>query len=251
MLIHHWTGFVGLFAALLLILELGRRIGRRRVQADPTWDNRGVNTLENTLLALLGLLLAFTFSGAWSRFDARRDLILKETNAIGTAWLRLELVPEPARSNLRESFRRYADLRIAATAANEAKPAEEIIALQQSIWSKATAVALAAHDGRVGQILLPAVNDMFDVAAARHLAVRTHPPEVIFLMLLIMTFLACLLAGYGMAGGSRRSWLHILCFAGAMIMAIYVTIDLEYPRQGLVRVDTYDQLLADLRAGMK
>ncbi len=250
-LINHWTGFVGLFVALLLMLELGRRIGRRRVQADPTWDNRGVNTLENTLLALLGLLLAFTFSGAWSRFDARRDLILKETNAIGTAWLRLDLLPATARANLQQAFRRYVELRIVTTEANEAKPGEKIIALQQDIWSAATAASLAASDGRVGQILLPALNDMFDIATARHLAVHTHPPAVIFLMLLTMTFLACLLAGYGMAGGSQRSWLHILCFAGAMILAIYVTIDLEYPRKGLVRVDGYDQLLVDLRAGMK
>lgn len=248
--INHWTGFVGLFVALLTMLELGRRIGRRRVQADPTWDNRGVNTLENTLLALLGLLLAFTFSGAWSRFDARRDLILRETNAIGTAWLRIDLVPGPARTNLQASFRQYVDQRIALTAANEAKPSARIIALQQDIWRQATAASLAASDGRVGQLLLPALNDMFDIATARHLAVLTHPPGIIFLMLLTMTLLAGLLAGYGMAGGSQRSWLHILCFAGAMIMAIYVTIDLEYPRKGLVRIDGYDALLVDLRAGM-
>jgi hypothetical protein len=54
-----------------------------------------------------------------------------------------------------------------------------------------------------------------------------------------------------MAGGSRRNWLHILCFVAAMIMAVYVTVDLEYPRRGFVRVENYDQLLIDLRAGMK
>ncbi len=249
-LLNHWSGFIGLFVALLLVLELGRRIGRRRVRLDPTWDNRGVSTLESALLALLGLMLAFTFSGAWSRFDARRDLILRETNAIGTAWLRLDLLPAPARAKLRESVRQYVDLRLAATEAGEAKPNERIVALQQAIWADAAAAALAAGDGRVGQILLPALNDMFDIATARYLAVQTHPPAVIFLMLLTITFLACLLAGYGMAGGRERNWLHILCFAAAMILTIYVTIDLEYPRRGLVRVDGYDQLLVDLRAEM-
>jgi len=249
-LINHWTGFVGLFVALLLVLELGRRLGQRRRRTDPLWDSRGVSTLESTLLALLGLLLAFTFSGAWSRFDARRDLILKETNAIGTAWLRLDLVPQPARERLQVAFRRYVDLRIEATEAGEAKPREEITALQRTIWFEATASALAAGDGRVGQILLPALNEMFDIATARYLAVQTHAPAVIFLMLLTITFLASLLAGYGMAGGSQRNWLHTLCFAAAMIMAIYVTIDLEYPRRGLIRVDAYDQLLVEQRAGM-
>lgn len=250
-LINHWTGFIGLFVALLLVLELGRRLGQRRRRIDPSWDSRGVSTLESALLALLGLLLAFTFSGAWMRFDARRDLILRETNAIGTAWLRLDLLPGPAREHLRAAFRQYVDLRIAATEASEAKPNEKIAALQQAIWSEATAAALAAGDGRVGQLLLPALNDMFDIATARYLAVQTHAPAVIFLMLLAITFLASLLAGYGMAGSSQRNWLHTLCFAAAMILAIYVTIDLEYPRRGLVRVEGYDQLLVDLRAGMK
>jgi hypothetical protein len=106
-------------------------------------------------------------------------------------------------------------------------------------------------DGRLPQTLLPALNEMFDIATARYLAVLTHPPAVVFEMLLILTLLACLLAGYGMAGGQQRNWLHILCFVGAMTFVIYVTIDLEYPRQGLIRVDVYDQLLVDLRAGMK
>jgi hypothetical protein len=250
-LINHWMGFVGLFAALLVMLEIGRQIGRWRIRANPATDTQGVSPLENTLLALLGLLLAFSFSGSWSRFDARRDLILRESNAIGTAWLRLDLLPAPAREHLRDAFRRYVDLRLEETEASEPKPGERLTALQQAIWSEAVASSLAAGDGRVGQLLLPALNDMFDVASARYVAVQTHPPAVIFLMLLAITFLACLLAGYGMAGRNHRNWLHILCFSAAMVLAIYVTIDLEYPRRGLIRVDGYDQLLVDLRAGMK
>jgi hypothetical protein len=70
-------------------------------------------------------------------------------------------------------------------------------------------------------------------------------------MLLVIMLLAALLAGYGMAAGRGRHWLHMGCFVGSLVLAIYVTIDLEYPRRGLVRVDRYDQLLVDLRAGMK
>ena len=92
---------------------------------------------------------------------------------------------------------------------------------------------------------------MFDLASARYLAVQTHPPAVVFLMLFVIMLLAALLAGYGLGGGRRRQWLPIACFAGSLVLAIYVTIDLEYPRRGIVRVDRYDQLLVDLRAGMK
>lgn len=236
---------------MLAMLELGRWIGKKRVRTDPKWDNRGVNTLENTLLALLGLLLAFTFSGAWSRFDARRELILKEANAIGTAWLRLDLLPGPVRERMHESFRRYADLRIEATKHSEPRPSEEMVAVQQAIWGEAVVAAQAAGDGRVAQTLLPALNEMFDIATARYQAVLTHPPAVVYLMLLANTLLASLLAGYGMSGGEHRNWLHIFCFVGSLLLAIYVTIDLEYPRQGFVRIGNYDQLLFDLRTGMK
>lgn len=250
-LINNWLSMAGLIAAMLVLLELGRWIGRRRLRLDPTWDNRGISTLESTLLALLGLLLAFTFSGAWSRFDARRALILEETNAIGTAWLRLDLLPEPGRGQLQASFRRYTELRIAATQANEARPSEEVAAAQQAIWTGAVAGAQAAPDNRVATLLLPAVNAMFDIATARYQAVLTHPPAMVYWMLLVLALLATTLVGYGMAAGKRRSWLHICCFVGALLLTIYVSLDLEYPRRGHFRVDKYDQQLIDLRAGMK
>jgi hypothetical protein len=251
-LLGSWKLIGGLLAVMLLALELGRMAGRRRLRTDPQWDGRGVGALESTVLALLGLLLAFTFSGAWSRYDARRELILKESNAIGTAWLRLDLVAsEQPREALRVALRRYVDLRLESTQASEAGASAAVTVAQQAIWAQAVMAAKAAPDGRVAQLLLPAVNDMFDVASARYVAVQTHPPAVVFLMLLAIMLLAALLAGYGMAGGRSRHWLHISCFIGSLVLAVYVTIDLEYPRRGFIRVDHYDQLLVDLRAGMK
>ena len=250
-LLESWPMLAGLSLSVLLALELGRAFGRRRLRADPHWDGRGPGALESTVLALLGLLLAFSFSGAWSRYDARRELILRESNAIGTAWLRLDLLADPAREALRADFRHYVDLRLEATRRSDAKAGEEVTAAQQAIWAKAVGAALLASDGRVAQTLLPALNDMFDLASARYLAVQTHPPAVVFLMLFVIMLLAALLAGYGLGGGRRRQWLPIACFAGSLVLAIYVTIDLEYPRRGIVRVDRYDQLLVDLRAGMK
>lgn len=249
-LINHWSGFIALLAAMVGMVEVGRRIGQRRMRTDANWNNHGVTTIENTLLALLGLLLAFTFSGAWSRFDARRELILQESNAIGTAWLRLDLLPSPARERIQESFRRYTDLRIEDTKSSATRPGPELEAVQRAIWSGAVAEAKAASDGRLGQILLPAVNEMFDVATARYQAVITHPPALIYLMLLANTLLASLLAGYGMADGRERNWLHTLCFAGSLLLAIYTTFDLEYPRSGLIRVENYDELLRSVRASM-
>ena len=99
----------GLFVGILIFLEVGRRVGGQRLALDPEGARAGTGTVEGAVFALVGLLIAFTFSGAASRFDARRDLIVQETNAIGTAWLRLDLLPASAQPAIRENFRRYVD----------------------------------------------------------------------------------------------------------------------------------------------
>src|SRR6187551_2897108 len=100
---------VALFAGMMMCLEIGRRIGTVRLAQDPEGLARGASAAEGAVFALLGLLLAFTFSGAASRFEDRRWYIDSEANAIGTAYLRLDLLPEEARAPLRELFRRYTD----------------------------------------------------------------------------------------------------------------------------------------------
>ena len=82
---------VFLFLGMLLLLEAGRRIGIRRMANDAEGSRAGLGTVEGAVFGLLGLLIAFTFSGAASRFDTRRELIIEETNNIGTAYLRLVL----------------------------------------------------------------------------------------------------------------------------------------------------------------
>src|SRR5512142_402713 len=98
---------IGLFVGMIGLLELGRRLGRRRQAKDEERARAGLGAVEGAVFALLGLLIAFTFSGAASRFDARRELIVREANAIGTAWLRLSLLPAHAQPGLRDMFRRY------------------------------------------------------------------------------------------------------------------------------------------------
>src|ERR1044071_562771 len=107
----------GLFVGMLLFLEIGRRLatGRGKRDAEISGEGveaEGVGAVDGAVFALLGLLIAFTFSGASSRFDTRRQLIVEETNDIGTAYLRLDLLPADLQPALRESFRRYLDARI-------------------------------------------------------------------------------------------------------------------------------------------
>ena len=95
----------GLLAGMLILLEVGRRIGSRRLAADPEGARAGIGTVEGALLALLGLLIAFSFSGAATRLDARRQQIVNEGSAISGAYAFVDLLPSQAQPRLRETFR--------------------------------------------------------------------------------------------------------------------------------------------------
>jgi hypothetical protein len=245
-----------LFAGILISIEVGRRFGMARLTRDPDGLAKGIGASEGAVFGLMGLILAFTFSGAASRFEQRRHLITDEVNAIGTAFLRIEMVPEDARPELRSLFRQYVDLRLETYAhvddqpATDAKLAETAV-LQEEIWKKAVyAVQRPDVKGRPEGVVLPALNAMFDIVTSRKAASMNHPPVAIFLLMGALCLIASLLVGYGMSNNKRRSWLHAIVFAAVMSLCVYVILDLEFPRLGLIRVDSFDQLMLDVRKSM-
>jgi len=245
----------GLFLGMLALLEAGRRLGRQRQLGDTTAAT-GLGVVDGAVFGLMGLLIAFTFSGAAARFDARRALIVEEANDIGTAWLRIDLLPDSLQPPIRETFRQYLDARLAAYRAipDMQKVNAELAratALQGEIWSLSVAAARQVPGPTAGMLLLPALNAMFDIATTRTMAAKTHPPMVIFGLLAALALACSLMAGYGMAGSATRSWVHILGFAVILTITVYVIMDLEYPRLGLIRVDAFDQVLVDVRASMR
>ena len=246
----------GMLAGMLLFLELGRRIGLRQRAKDPEGVREGLGAVEGAVFGLLGLLIAFTFSGAAARFDARRHLIVEEANAIGTAYLRIDLLPPGTQPELRESFRQYLDARLAVyralpdVAAAKAELAR-VTALQGEIWKQAVSACQQTASPSTMTLVLSALNEMIDITTTRTVALQTHPPPVIFGMLAGLALASSVLAGYGMSGSKKRSWLHILGFAAMMAVTMYVIFDLEYPRIGFIRIDAFDQVLVDVRQSMK
>jgi hypothetical protein len=246
----------GLFVGMLGLLELGRRVRRRQLASDGARLGAGLGAVEAAVFALMGLLVAFTFSGAASRFEGRRQLIVDEANAIGTAYLRLDLLASASRQELQQQFREYVDARLAIYRAVPDSLAvraavAQAAALQDQIWQEAVVAVQAAPSPQLAGQLLPAVNEMLDVAATRLAARRMHPPYIIFGLLGAVSLVCALLAGYGMGESEARSWLHVVGFAAVLAVTIYVIIDLEYPRLGLFQVAEFDQLLVDLRATMR
>jgi hypothetical protein len=247
---------VALSASILVVLEAGRRIGARRLAAEGEVAAKGLGALEGAVFALLGLMIAFCFSGALARFDARRHLVVQEANAIGTAWLRSALLPPEAQPKARELFRRYLDSRIetyrkvpdmAAVRQELARSA----GLQQEIWQLAISSSRSAGSSAAPVVLLPALNAMFDITTTRTESVRIHPPPVIFVMLGTLALACSLFAGYDMAIRKRLNPLHSLAFAVVLSVTVYVIVDLEYPRVGLIRMTDSDQVLVELRKTME
>jgi len=253
--IHAGLFAFGTFVAIVVALELGRRIGLAQLAADPEGARTGTGAVDAAVYGLLGLLIAFTFSGAATRFEERRQLIRDEANAIGTAYLRLDLLPAEAQGPIKERFRQYLDARLSAygklpdVAAARAE-LDRSTRIQGEIWRDVVA-ALALPGAPAAVAVLPPISETFDLATTRLVAKQSHPPVVIFLMLGSTAVLAALLAGYGMAGRQSRRVLHPLVFAVVMATAIYVILDLEYPRRGLIRIDGADQILVDVRNSMR
>jgi hypothetical protein len=246
--------FVASFAALIVCLEAGRRAGRKAFRSDGALPS-GLGTVEAVTFGLLGLLLAFTFSGAAARLDTRRGQIVDEANALGTAWLRLDVLPAKAQPTLRETFRNYTDSRIAvyrtfSKSGLDAARAEyaHSIALQQDIWTQAVAACRDVPSATI--IVLPALNAVFDIAATRLAATQMHPPGIVYGVLALISLVCGFLVGYEMGATEVASRSHMVVLALVLSFTFYIILDFEYPRLGLIRIDDFDNLLMQVRASM-
>jgi hypothetical protein len=243
---------ISLFLAMLVCLELGRRFGLHHVQRDGPGARTGVGVVDGTVYGLLSLLMGFVFAGAAGRFDGRRVLIAEEANAISTAWLRLDALPPEPQPAIRAAFRSYVDALLAAYSSPEssellvAPPA--VIRAEKEIWERSVAACMTPEGEKARILLLPAVTEMFDAVEREHVARRLHPPRVIFLMLGMMALAAALFGGYALSGSPTRNWMYIIGVAVTVSAAVYVILELEYPRLGLVQVDGID--LKRVRARM-
>ena len=248
-----------LLAALFIVgllvagIEFGRRIRQRSREEK---FSSGLGVIDGAVFGLMALLLGFSFSGAVSRFDARRELIVQETNAIGTAWLRVDLLPEAAQPQIRDDFRTYLDARLAFyknLGADRVKAVDELALsekLQNKIWRESVVAAKQTSSAAVLTLVVGSLNEMIDITTTRFVALQTHPPMPMYVTLVLLALASSVIAGFGMGDTGKRPWLHTLVFAAALALTVYTIIDLEFPRVGIIRVDRYDQALVDQRNSM-
>lgn len=235
-----------LTAALILAVEFGYRMHRRVLdralrRGEPEPSEAGSGYVLSAALGLLGLLIAFTFSMAADRFADRRQLVVAEANAIETAVLRYQLLPEPHRSELLKTMAEYVKARLdffdvgndmAEVAATEAK-AE---GMQAHIWRQ-VAVAIRTPEGApfAMGVLMP-TNEMFNLETSRRAALEERVPVRALHVLVIFAVVTAAILGHGLAQGRRR---HLISTSGLFVlvaMAISLIVDLDSPRVGSVRV---------------
>ena len=249
-----------LIAALLLVvvlavLELAFRIGRR-TQAASTEDSKGhINAIQASTLGILALILAFTFSLSLQRFETRSDAVVDEANAIGTAYLRAQLLPASLREDVRRLLREYVDLRVRAgtVTTNDEDGRTPLLAkatgVQDSLWEYARRSAEIEPNPVTSGLFIQSLNELIDSFGRRDAAINRHVPEVV-LFLLIGTFvLTAAIVGFG-AGvvGQRPSWVTFAMVA-LIVGLVFVILDLDRPLRGLIVIS--EKSLLDLQASTR
>ena len=236
-----------LFSAVLVSIEIGHRIGAHRRSHRPAGLPKVSPAVEGGVYALMGLLIGFTFYGAGSRFDARRSLIVQEANAIGTAYLRLDLLPPESQPELRRDFRAYVHSRLAVyKAVPHVKTLEDALGhsseVQLTLWKHAVE-AVKGTGPAEKSLILSNLNEMIDLTTNQLVALTTHPPSSVFAMLALTVIASSMLVGYTLSASTGRDWISTIIYTLIVSIAVYVIIDYEFPRVGLIRIDPVDQVL--------
>ncbi|AEC20407.1 hypothetical protein PT7_1867 [Pusillimonas sp. T7-7] len=249
------SGLAVLFFLLLFAaIQFGRRLGGRQGSNGKESGSLGSAAIEASVFALLGLLVAFTFSGAAQRMVERRNLLVQEVNAIGTAWLRIDMVNSDDQPMLRDQFRRYVDERInyyknMANFDQRDQIAAKVGSIQQEIWTTSMQAAKRSV-APFAASYVGAVNDMFDVSTALTVAQKVHPPAATYVFLALLTLVCCCFVGMNLGSDKRGSVFHQVIYAFVMTGALYIIIDFEFPRIGTIRIDQSDALLISQRQAM-
>jgi hypothetical protein len=236
-----WVLGVGYLLFLLLAGWLGVALGRRARARRGQEEGSQLGTVLAAMLGLLGLLLAFTYAQAASRYDQRRQLLVREVNAIGTVWLRTTFLPEPPRAELRDLLRRYVDLRLtsgdprlnlgqlqARVAASEA--------LQGPMWEASTSPSQKRSPTVLDSLLLNALNEMIDLHTSRVASYQDRLPGEVLGLLAFVSTLALLLMGYSFGLAGQRDLGPIVALALVIAAVTFSIMDLDRPHRGLVRV---------------
>ena len=226
--------FVVGLALIWGVSEIGWRLGQR---SDSQSTNIG--TLESATVGLLALLIGFTFAMALSRFEARRDAVVQEANAIGTTALRARFLPEPHRAETLRLLREYVKVRIDAFHSGHSfaelnTTVERSNAVQEALWKQARAV------GEKDKALIPAglfvqsLNQTIDAQGVRLAALRNRIPSIVLVTLYVLAAAAGGFVGFASAIDPRLTRLPVVIMGLLISLVLYLIMDLDRPNSGFI-----------------
>lgn len=238
-----WLFTLLFFVTLLLSREFGTYLRRRRNRraqlasgAQGEGEDKDDSFAMTAVLSLLALLIGFTFSLALGRYDDRRNLVVKEANAIGTTWLRADLLAPEDAERMRGVLRRYVDARVqfadAKDAEHEVDQYARTVALQDELWKAVIQGTQPFHDTPRASLVVSTTNESIDLAAERFAARQDHIPHRILRMLFLFAVLAAMLVGYERSEQRRSTTLLLLLFS----LAVGLVLDLDLPSTGATNV---------------
>jgi hypothetical protein len=244
-----WVLFVATVVVAMLSFEGGFWVGKRRSESEREQEIV-VRGLVGGMLGLEAFMLAFTFGGAAAHFDAGRQALLNEANAIRTAYLRADLLPEPHRAEIRNLLREYVDIRLEGIRSGKI---EEAIArseeLHGELWLQAEASKEKATSPAFAVQFIQSLNEIIALHTKRVITgLEFRIPDIIWIVLYLITALAAASIGYhsGLSGRSRP--LVVLAFILGFSAVIFLIVDLDRPGRGLIEVS--QQAMVDLQKKM-
>jgi hypothetical protein len=250
-----WALFVGTIVAVLASIELGYLLGQYMHRRSEDEKESPVSAIAGTVLGLVAFILAFTFGIVFNRYDARKDLVKQEANAIGTAWLRSDFLPEPDRAEAKGLIRDYLEKSLAFVQGRDASAERARTAISETrqlldrLWEMAVAHARQDMNSDVAALYVESLNEVINLRALRIAVVRqARMPAFIWVMLFSLTGLGMMSVGYqtGIAGSKRSMARPILAASFALVIALIAALD--RPDSGVLRVSQQAQL--DLLSSM-
>lgn len=235
---------VALFIAMLIAYLIGLKLSNRKQKSS-------IGPVESSVLGLLALLLAFTFGNASSRYDLRRHIIVEEANNIGTAILRSDLYSDEERRGFRADFKEYVEARIEFFDAGM-DPQKNIDALQHAdeiskrLWARAARLAQNRDNLIPSNQMVPALNAMIDIVTTRNEGSLSTVPDSIIWMLFSLCWINSFIVGF--AHSEEGKWRPgVVVFLLAITIAVYLILDLDRPRRGIITLEPVNQNIVALR----
>jgi len=245
-----WAVFFLTMVICMSAVEAGATLAgfllRQKKEKEPEGP---LGSLVGSVSALLAFILAFTFSLASTRFDVRRQLVLQESNAIGTTYLRAGLLPQAQGLEIRKLLREYADHRLGITMENVHDRLKASGEIHSRLWSQAKSLVHEEMDSEIRSLFIKSLNELIDLHQSRKtVGLEYQIPGSVWMAVYLLTMLSMLAVGYqiGMSGMRRLRGTPVL--AAAFSLVLMMVADVDRPGEGFLRVSL--QPIADVRQSM-